>query len=976
MVPFLKQVADHYYNKGGIEDRCFIFPNRRSMAFFRKFLCEAVASASDRPLVVPRMMTVNDFFSRVSSLAIADRVTLLVTLYECYSSISKTAESLDEFIFWGDVILSDFNDVDKYLANPKQIFTNIADYKNIQDDFEYLTPNQRKAIVAFAGHFISKSPKHSTNPNAKDVRASFLQIWNILYPLYKDFNAALESQGLAYEGAVYRRFAESLSDTPVTELLAGIFGASSYVYVGLNALNECEKAVMTRMKDAGIAEFCWDYSGEMISDPLNKSSFFMSRNVKDYPQAFSLDTDGVKTPQFNVVSVPSSYGQVKHVEGILSKVGLKATESDCAIILPDEGLLMPLLNSIPEAVEDINVTMGYPMSYSELWSLMTDIMKMQLHVNRKGESCRFYHKYVWDVFSNALFKKLMDGEDMAACREKVVQIKQAARYYIPQEELSGFPLFDVVFRPVVTDMSSNSHEQINAIATYQQEVISYMAPMLMKNPDVVLEVDFAKEYWCAVNRLKAMDLSIMPVTYLKLLDSLLSGVAVPFSGEPLKGLQIMGPLETRALDFRNVIILSCNEGVFPRRSVSSSFVPPELRKGFGLPTYEYQDAVWAYYFYRLVSRAENVWMLYDSRTEGMKNGEESRYIKQLRYHFQVDINTYVSDAEPGLPTNKEQIVTKTPEMIKTISENWLSPSALQNYVDCPMRFYYYSVAKLKKDKEVAESMDPAMIGNVYHNTMWALFTSEEEMMSDKVYDKRSPKPEFMKKVSSEYLKSWESRKDDVKRKVESLVKMELGTDEILGRNLVVVSVIVRYVMETIKRDIQLLDSYGADHFEIIGLEEPISAVLYGLKFFGVADRIDRIGSTGNVRLVDYKSGKDDPSVLMASGATASDVADAIFSPQQEVRKKVKAGLQFFIYDKMLSEKGMASLANVSNSMYATAGLFADPPRVCPLDSNFAAELDARLERLIKDILDPEVPFKMAEDEGHCEWCDFKMICGR
>ena len=200
MVPFLKQVADHYYNRGEIEDRCFIFPNRRSMAFFRKFLSEAVASASDKPVIVPRMMTVNDFFGRASSLEIADRVTLLVTLYDCYSSICKNAESLDEFIFWGDVILGDFNDVDKYLANPKQLFTNIADYKSIQDDFGYLTPNQRKAIESFAGHFISKSPKHSTNPNAKDVRTSFLQIWNILYPLYKDFNSVLESKGLAYEG--------------------------------------------------------------------------------------------------------------------------------------------------------------------------------------------------------------------------------------------------------------------------------------------------------------------------------------------------------------------------------------------------------------------------------------------------------------------------------------------------------------------------------------------------------------------------------------------------------------------------------------------------------------------------------------------------------------------------------------------------------------------------------------------------------
>ncbi len=976
MRPFLKQVADHYYNAGEIESRCFIFPNRRSMAFFRKYLSEAVASASGRPVIMPVMMTVNDFFSRASTLTVADRITLLVVLYDCYRKLSPQAETLDEFIFWGDVILGDFSDVDKYLADPRQLFANIADYKSIQDSFEYLTETQRKAIESFAGHFVGKAPECSDNPAARDVRGSFLQIWNILYPLYKDFNAALEERGTAYEGAVYRRVADSLSSAPVETILTSVFGDVSYVFVGLNALNECEKKVMARMRDAGLAEFCWDYSGKMISDPLNKSSFFMARNIKEYPQAFDLDENADDVPQFNVVSVPSSYGQVKHVEGILSQVGFRASESDCAIVLPDEGLLLPLLNSIPPEVEDINVTMGYPMSYSELWSLMGDVMKMQMHVRYKEDGCSFYHKYVWNVFSNALFRKLTAGDDMKECRERVSQIKQAARYYIPQEELSGFPLFDVIFRPVLTDVSLPDPAQIRRIAGYQQEVISFIAPLMMNDADMALEMDFAKEYWCAVNRLMDMDLKIVPSTYLRLLDSLLSGVSVPFSGEPLKGLQIMGPLETRALDFRNVIILSCNEGIFPRRSVSSSFVPPELRKGFGLPTYEYQDAVWAYYFYRLISRAENVWMLYDSRTEGLNNGEESRYIKQLRYHFRVNVKTCVSDAEPGLPSGKEHAVRKTESMIETIEGSSLSPSAIQNYVDCPMRFYYYSVAKLKKEKEVAEVMDPAMIGNVYHNTMWALFVSEEEMMSDIVYDKRAKKPDFMKVVTAAYLRSWENREADVRRKVESLIRSELGTDEITGRNLVVVSVIVRYVMETIRCDIELLNSYGADHFEILGLEEPLDAWLYGLKFYGVADRIDRIGGTGNVRLVDYKSGKDDPSVLMAGGDAARDAAEAVFSPEKEVRKKVKAGLQFYIYDRMLCEKKMASMGSISNSMYATAGLFSEVPRVCPLDSRFADEMEVRLEKVINEIRDPEVPFVMTKDEGHCEWCDFRMICGR
>jgi hypothetical protein len=369
-------------------------------------------------------------------------------------------------------------------------------------------------------------------------------------------------------------------------------------------------------------------------------------------------------------------------------------------------------------------------------------------------------------------------------------------------------------------------------------------------------------------------------------------------------------------------------------------------------------------------------MLYDARTEGLKNGEESRYIKQLKYHFHVPVQEYVSEGEPGLPSEEGHVVEKTPEMLEQLSQSWLSVSALQNYIDCPMRFYYYSVAKLKKEKEVAESMDAAMIGNVYHNTMWALFTSEDEMMSDEVYDKRKVKPEPMPKVTRQYLEAWSKREKDVRRKVESLMCQELGTDEIVGRNLVTVSVIVKYVMETISRDIELLGQFGANHFEIVGLERPLSAELYGLKFYGVADRIDRIGELGVVRMVDYKSGKDDPSVLDTKDAKAADVAATIFEGDKDKRKKVKAGLQFFVYDKMLEANHIAPLNDVCNSMYATAGLFAQAPAVCPLNQTFAKEMDQRLESLLNEIQSLEVPFKMTEDEKNCEWCDFKMICGR
>ncbi|MBQ1857386.1 MAG: hypothetical protein II142_04270, partial [Bacteroidales bacterium] len=304
---FLEQVAAHYYSAGDIERRCFIFPNRRSMLFFRKYLGEAVAASREKkPLLVPEMLTVNEFFYKVAGVDTATKVNLLLELYEVYRSLNPKAEPLDEFIFWGDVILADFNDVDKYLISPKGLFTNVADYRQIQDSFSYLTDDQREAIENFIKHFRADGKlKVNLESDDPDVKSRFLMIWNLLFPIYEKFRERLSSLGMAYEGMVYRDMAEKVKSGSVADLLSGRFLRSdSFVFVGLNALNECEKTVMKAMRNAGIAEFCWDYSSAMIRDSRNKSSFFMAKNVSDFPQAFSFEPV-TAVPQVNVISVPS-----------------------------------------------------------------------------------------------------------------------------------------------------------------------------------------------------------------------------------------------------------------------------------------------------------------------------------------------------------------------------------------------------------------------------------------------------------------------------------------------------------------------------------------------------------------------------------------------------------------------------------------------------------------------------------------------
>ena len=970
MTPFLKQVADHYYNAGKIEEKCFVFPNRRSMVWFRKHLCSAV---KDVPLLAPQMLTINDFFSRVSGVPASDRVRLLLELYDSYKALNPKAESLDEFIFWGDVILADFNDVDKYLVDPRQLFANVADFKALQDTFEYLTDTQREAIKGFLSHFNDQSGKLTVDlgTDDPDVKGRFLQIWNILYPLYVSYNKSLADKGMAYEGMVYRSLAERLKNMSVEDVFQDIFHeGTTFVFVGLNALNECEKTLLRKLRDAGKAEFCWDWSGDMIKDPQNRSSFFMADNVLEFPQAARWDPEGVECPEINVISVASSAGQAKRLPDILRQ--RTGAPEECAVVLPDEGLLKSVLNSIPEEIHDINVTMGLPMNGSLFYTMMADISAIQMHAVKRKDTWLFYHKQVWDLFSSEIFRKAADEKTM----EIVAKVKENARYYIPKDELTGTLLMDVIFRPVIMDPKMASTAQIASFAQYQKDVIEVIAPAIADDASLALELEYAKEYYKCINVLFEIRPEVLPMTYLRLLGQLLSSVSVPFRGEPLKGLQIMGPLETRALDFKDLVIMSANEGVFPRRSVSSSFIPPELRKGFGMPTYEYQDAVWAYYFYRMISRAEKVWMLVDSRTEGLKSGEESRYIKQLEYHFGVPLKRSVVKFG-SMKTASLPDIVKTEEDVARIKDTVLSATTLQNYLACPAKFYYGTVKGLEAEEEVAESLDYGMFGTVYHDTMRALYTSEEAMDPEFVFNDREPRGglngEALKDVSQSYIEGWLSRKEDIKAKVKALIMMQLNTIEVSGRNLVVADVIVRYIIKTLQRDLELLKKEGRDSFEILGREIRVAGEFCGQRFKGFIDRLDSF-KDGQARVVDYKTGKvleDDENI---HDGNAEEIAEKIFNP--DMKNWPKIALQFYIYDMLVQSRPEVRGREICNCVYSTAHLFKEPPVTVPMNRKFYEAVSAKLEAMLAQMYDTSVPFRRTDDEKTCSYCDFRMICGR
>ena len=963
MTPFLKQVAAHYLAAPDIQKRCFIFPNRRSLVFFKKYLGDLLVGA---PLPVPPLYTINDFFYKVSDAVVSDRLRLLLELYKCYTSLNPQAESLDDFLFWGEVLLADFDDVDKYLVDAAGLMQNVGDFKAIQDQFEYLSEGQKEAIAHFLAHFRDASGRWKLNPDGEDVKTRFLRLWNLLYPLYRDFNDALKASGMAYEGMVYRALAGRLKGgESVADVLSAAFPeVSGYVFVGLNALNECERLVLSRMRDAGLAEFVWDYVSSEIQDRANKASFFMRRNIVDYPQAFPIEAGS--RPEVTVISVPSSVGQTKLAPWILSLIPGSDPGSpdpvETAFVLPDESLLLPLLNSLPESCDNVNVTMGYPMTGSSTFALLSTLGQMQLKLRQTGGKWYFYHRELREVLTSGLLKQLFTEEEKAV----IAKVKADAKYYIPVEDLKGGPLLELLFQPVVHNATVADVAQNHKVEDYFSELLSFIGHKLTVTGDL-LELDFVARCHKELNILREMDLEVLPATHMRLIERSLQGISVPFRGEPLKGLQVMGPLETRALDFRNLVILSANEGMFPRRSVSASFIPPELRKGFGLPTYEYQDAVWAYYFYRMMQRPERVWLIYDNRTEGLKNGEESRYIKQLEYHFQWPLRRLAASA--SIRTVEEEAdIPKTAEHVEKIRGGRLSASTLQSYLACPAKFYYQVVEGLKAADEVSESLDAGMLGNVFHHVMQTLYGPFD-------LSKGAGKPLLTKDDISSFLA-------DVGR-LKSLIRSEIldqmNSFEVTGRNLVLENILFGYVEETLKHDRQLLEEAHSDGFRILGLERDVKGVIDGFNFVGIVDRMDSY-KPGEVRIVDYKTGHVSDEDLLIDDTNAASIVEALFAPDSTKRPKI--ALQLFLYDYMVGNQPLipgsdpGSPVQLLNSIYSTARLYSAPLPDVPVSSEFCRLAMDGLHALLTEIVDLSVPFRRTTESKTCEWCDFKAICGK
>lgn len=959
MKPFLYQVASLFYEKweAEVSRLAFVFPNRRTGLFFQKYLSEV----ADTPLFSPTILTINDLFIQLSGKQSADRISMLFTLYDIYIRQSGSTETFDEFLYWGEMLLNDFDDIDKYMANARMLFSNVTDLREIENDFDFLSDEQIAAIRSFWSSFY---PRGDT-PNQQQ----FLAVWQVLYDLYEEFRATLAAEGKGYEGMIFREVVESMErgespDLPYEQI----------VFVGLNALSVSEERFLAQLQKREIADFYWDYVSDKVTDPDNKASYFVSRNLKSFPSSMKLPSEEKVKTEIEVIGIPSGIGQAKHVYTLLSDWCKEAEMSSeealrTAVILPDEHLLIPVLNAIPEQIRRINVTMGYPLAGTPVASLIEYILALQKNVRYIDRNPLFYFRDVLPVLNHRYI--LSTSPEIISSLVK--EITENNKIYISHTELGKTPLLEILFTPVTgveafSDYLIKVLEELNKVMSSLSDEEEEDATQRTND----LEQEFIFHYFTTVNRMREVmkdaRIEMKIDTFFRLLKRVTDTITIPFHGEPLSGLQIMGVLETRALDFDRLIILSMNEGIFPQRKAANSFIPYNLRRGFGLPTYEHQDSVWAYHFYRLIERASHVSLLYDTRSNGLQTGEVSRFVHQLHYHYEVPMRDKLvvynvsSSKTPPLAVPKREDIMRRLDAYRKGGSKAISASAINTYLDCPLKFYFSVVEGIREEEEVSETIESDVFGSILHKVMEELY-----------------KPFQGKMVTVDLLKA--IRKDTalLTGAIARAFASEFFKTEVVrsltGQNYLIGEMIRKYVEKILERDGKLTP------FVYIESERKINGLISlsdhsEIRLKGFIDRVDEVRDA--IRIIDYKSG---------SGTTTFSSIESLFN--KEEKDRAKAVMQVFMYCWMYAHFTENKGKTIQPGIYYVRSLFSDPfdPSVYHRIergksekvedfSGYAQAFEEGLRGCLDEIFNPEIPFTQTPTGKACSYCPFKGICGK
>ena len=945
MERFLSQCAKYIYSRhrNNLKELCLVFPNRRSGVFFTSYLQKEIEHAE----IGPKVTTVNELFSSYSESHPGEKLQLISVLYDVFCQHTKSAETFDEFYFWGEILLSDFNDIDRYLVNAKDLFTNVSDLKEIESIFDYLTDQQKKALEQFWGN-IAVAEKSG-------FRDKYLAIWDKLYPVYADFKHTLQNQRLAYPGMIDREVAEQIARGTLE------FSYEKYYIIGLNALNACETRVFDYLQKSGKAVFLWDYDLAYVDDDRNEAGYFMRNNLNRFPppQDFELNAEVFKNRKsLKLLAVSSVYGQSQQIPNFLEETakGYHPEFDNTAVVLADESLLFSALGAIPGEIGTVNITMGYPVRNSVLYGFLMLLVNLLKNKRSEDGTLVAYHRYVTDILNH----QLLTFTESEKSKAFILDLKKRNRITLKLDELDFSPLHRLIFQlPGRTEDYSAYFLAILALFYQQQKEKQQQDPMLK---ELIFAIYQAIEKLGAVvqTTLEKQQRTISETVYFRLFSQYIGQVSVAFEGEPLSGLQVMGILETRCLDFENLIILGLNENKWPRKFTAPSFIPFNVRLGFGLPGIDEQDAMYAYYFYRLIQRAQNVTATYSVVKEGINTGELSRYGFQLQYdsvHKPEMLNlNFVFTNDPVQEIrikSSEAAVAKLRE--RNTADHPLSPSAINTYLNCSLKFYFNYIAGLPEQEEVKEEIDGAIFGTIFHDTMETLYAP----FAGKLIQKGD-----LENISKDYV----TINNEITRLIgEHYLKQKGDKIKLEGKTLLFFENIKTYVRQLLK-----IDMLQAP-FTILSLEQKYKRQLEisGQKIWvgGTIDRLDV--KDGLVRVLDYKTGN-------VNSLGFKELDELFVRDDKDPKKEI---LQALIYSWAVSAEKPTQ--EVKPSVYSLRKLFESNfnPDIRRNGQSFvfsevADDFESVLKTLVTEIYSAENEFVQTVHTDKCSYCSYKGICRR
>ncbi|MDU7570383.1 MAG: PD-(D/E)XK nuclease family protein [Bacteroides sp.] len=959
MESFLKLVAADLYKhtEGNLAHTAVVFPNKRAGLFFNEYL----AQESDSPIWSPAYVSISELFRSLSPWEVGDPVKLVCELYKIFRRETQSTETLDDFYFWGEMLISDFDDADKNKVDTDKLFSNLQDLRNIMDDYTFIDDEQEEAIRQFFQNF---SIERRTA-----LKKRFISLWDVLGNIYKGFRESLASQNIAYEGMMYRHVIEHLDVDKLPY--------EKYVFVGFNVLNKVEHTLFTQLKDAGKAVFYWDYDEFYMKENrqavTHEAGEFIRRNLRDFPSPLSgeLFKNLSKPKEVHYIASSTENAQARYLPQWIRN-NLTTPEKETAVVLCNEALLQPVLHSLPAEVKHVNITMGFPLSQTPVYSFLIALLELHTH-GFNFKSGRYTFQSVVTLLKHPYTRQLTGQAELL---EK--ELTRNNRFYPLPGELGKDEFLTRLFTP----LSGNLNLCIRLSETLQQVAGIYQA-----NTSGTEDTDaFNQLYreslfkaYTTINRFRTLieedELTVQSETFRRLLVKVLSATNIPFHGEPAIGMQVMGVLETRNLDFRHLVLLSVNEGQLPKSGGDSSFIPYNLRKAFGMTTIEHKIAVYAYYFYRLLQRAERITLMYNTSSDGLNRGEWSRFMLQFLIEWPHPITRQFLEAGQSPQGTSPITVEKTPDVMRRMQSLFdvranpkakFSPSALNYYLDCPLKFYYRYVAGLSAPDEVSAEIDSATFGSIFHYA------------AEHIYKDLTTHGKVINKEALETLLRNEVKLQDY---VDTAFKKlffnvpQNEKPEYNGVQLINSAVIARYLKQLLQNDLRYAPfTFIASEMEVdepIDIQTPKGVIKS--RIGGIIDRMD--SKDGTLRIVDYKTGGD---------ADTPPHVESLFIPD---KKRSNYVFQTFLYAAIMCRKqptmkiapALLYIHRAATETYSPVIQMGEPrkPKEAVEDfSKYEKEYRERLQGLLEEIFNPEKSFTQTEIIEKCTYCDFKALCKR